>query len=341
MTNKQFKEKARRHQVEFKINDEEINVPADRFESVEITNWRTKKTYRKGVPNILKDNEDDSRDSLGYRIFYSGFRADLTKKVDDRQKTDPSPSFKRMITDLLRSEHTYNMFEPMNYDLNSAAKLFNGILGSERIKNIRQILIEYKEKNEKGETGLKDGTAFDVFVDYETPSGNRGGIGIEVKYTEKEYQLKKGTKEWKETHEEKTGRIHLAENYRSPSINSGWFETEYIEDVDDLKATRVRKHVVANRYRQIWRNHLLGASMVLGGSLSEFTSLTVYPEGNGHFGETLWEEYRSKLTDEGKKTFRHITYEELFPMIRDCFKGGAMKDSDKWVDYLERRYLVK
>ena len=341
MTNNKFKQEARKHQVEFKIHDAEIKIPADRHQFVNVTNWKTKEVKSVPVPNILlwEDRKDSEK---GYRIFYSGFRKDLTEKVDSRQKMESSPSFKIMVTDLLRSEHIpYNIFEPMNYDLNSAAKLFNRILGSERIKKIHDVLIEYKEKNEKGENGLKDGTAFDVFLDYETPMGKRGGIGIEVKYTEKEYLLKKGTKEWKETHDEHTGSIHLAHNYWNPSFKSGWFKLEYIEDVNDLFSKKAKEHVVANQYRQIWRNHILGASMIMDGSLSEFTSITVYPEGNGHFSELLWQKYKFKLTDKGKETFKNITYEELFPMIRECFRGSKIVDSDKWIDYLERRYLVK
>ena len=340
MTNKQFKQEARKHQVEFKINDDEIKIPSDRHQYVKVTNWRTKEEKTVPVPNMLL--WEDRKDSEGYIIIYSGFRKDITEKIDNRQKSDPSPSFSRMVTDLLRSEHIpYNLFEPMNYDLNNATALFNNILGSERIRTINDILIEYKEKNEKGESGLKDGTAFDVFVDYETPTGKRGGIGIEVKYTEKEYLIKKGTKEWKETHDDSTGLIHLADNYWNPSYKSGWFKSEYIEDVGSLISHKAKEHVVANQYRQIWRNHILGASMVLDGSLSEFTTITIYPEGNGHFSKLLWDKYKDKLTVEGVKTFKHLTYEELLPMIRRYFKGGTIKDSDKWVDYLERRYLIK
>ena len=341
MTNKKFKQEARKHQVEFKIHDDEIRIPAERHQYVKVTNWRTKEVKTIPVPNILlwEDIKDSEK---GYRILYSGFRKDLTGKIDKRQETDPSPSFTRMVTDLLRSEHIpYNVFKPMKYDLNKTVILFNRILGSERIKKINDIRIEYKKTNKQGENGLKDGTAFDVFVDYDTPTGKKGGIGIEVKYTEKEYLLKKGTKEWKETHDENTGFIHLADNYWSPSFKSGWFKTEFIEDTDYLDSKKTKEHVVANQYRQIWRNHILGASMVLDGLLSEFTSITVYPEGNGHFSELLWQKYKNKLTDKGKETFYHLTYEKLFPMIRECFRGGEIKDSDKWVDYLERRYLLK
>ena len=80
--------------------------------------------------------------------------------------------------------------------------------------------------------------------------------------------------------------------------------------------------------------------MVLDGSLSEFTSITVYPEGNVHFNKLLWDKYKDKLTVKWARTFKHLTYEELFPGIRECFKEGKIKDSDKWIDYLERRYLI-
>lgn len=108
----------------------------------------------------------------------------------------------------------------------------------------------------------------------------------------------------------------------------------------------MESHVVANRYRQIWRNHLLGASMKLGLSsnpddrLAEFTSLTVYPHENGHFSE-IWNEYESKLTPEGLATFKHITYEELFPLMRDCLSATKISHFNEWINYLYRRYILK
>lgn len=70
----------------------------------------------------------------------------------------------------------------MQYDLKGTARLFNRILGEERINTISKINIEYNPK------GLADGTSFDAYIEY-TPMGAnpgaKGGIGIEVKYTEK------------------------------------------------------------------------------------------------------------------------------------------------------------
>lgn len=59
-----------------------------------------------------------------------------------------------MVTNLLRSEHIpYNVFFPMRYDLDGTARLFNRILGEERIAAISKINIEYNPK------GLADGTS--------------------------------------------------------------------------------------------------------------------------------------------------------------------------------------
>lgn len=247
-----------------------------------------------------------------------------------------------MVTNLLRSEHIpYNVFFPMRHDLDGTTRLFNRILGKERIAAISKISIEYNPK------GLADGTSFDVYIEY-TPKGanpsEKGGIGIEVKYTEKEYPIKRSTKEWEETHD--ASGIHLADNYRTPSNACGWFKPEFIADVPFEDKEGIAAHVVANRYRQIWRNHILGASMLLGLSerqddkLTEFTSLTVYPKDNGHFSE-VWDEYEFKLTLDGLKTFKHITYEDLFPLMQECLSETDIPLLNKWMNYLNRRYIIK
>lgn len=113
-----------------------------------------------------------------------------------------------------------------------------------------------------------------------------------------------------------------------------------MDDVPKEDTAKCKNHFVADRYRQIWRNHLLGAAMILNGNLSEFTSLTVFPEGNGHFREDnknhLWSDYKEKLTEEGKSTLTYITYENLFLKMR---KHLHFQGAKEWVDYLEKRYI--
>lgn len=335
MNHDEFKSAARQHQINFKVNDPEINVPADRF-PVRLLK-RNGKDYHIEVRSSLR--WDDARDENGcYRIFFSGFRKEITQVVDSVSSEIKG----QMVTNLLRSEHIpYNVFFPMQFDFEGTARLFNRVIGEGRIDRINRIQFEYNPK------GLCDGTSFDVYIEY-TPRrvvcGKKGGIGIEVKYTEKEYPLKRNSKEWNETRN--AFGIHLADNYRKPSNDCGWFKNEYLADVPFEDKDRLASHVSANRYRQIWRNHLLGASMILGLSanpddqLSEFTSLTVYPRENSHFAE-VWSDYESKLTSAGLATFKHITYEELFPLMRTCLSATSISCLNGWMDYLYRRYIIE
>lgn len=334
MTHAEFKSAARQHQIDFKVNDPEINVPTDRF--LVRTLRKNGREYRIDVESSLR--WEDCRDANGdYRIFFSGFRHEITEAVNGRMFSTKG----QMVTNLLRSEHIpYNIFYPMQHDKEGAAHLFNSIMGENKIAEINNIEIEYNPG------GLKDGTSFDVYVEY-TPLdckyGEKGGIGIEVKYTEKEYPVQRGSKEWEETHN--ASGIHLADNYRIPSKESGWFKDKFIADVPFADEKKLTVHVAANRYRQIWRNHILGASMLLGlcpredDKLSEFTSLTVYPQGNGHFSD-VWASYESMLTSSGLATFRHLTYEELFPLMHDLLDGNKIPNLSEWINYLNRRYIV-
>lgn len=332
MTHSEFKSAARRHQINFKVNDQEINVPADKFYVRKLN--KNGKEYTINVESTLDKNDcrDENKD---YRIFFSGFRHDITKEIN--KKT--SSTKWQMVTNLLRSEHIpYNIFFPMIYDKKGAACLFNKIIGDGRIAEVNEIVIEYNPG------GLKDGTSFDVYIEYTAAKhGGKGGIGIEVKYTEKEYPIKRGSKEWQETHN--SIGIHIADNYRLPSKRCGWFKEEFIADVPFDNKRGQETHVVANPYRQIWRNHILGASMILGlcidekDKLSEFTSLTVYPQGNGHFTDAFVG-YESMLTSSGKATVKHITYEELFPMIKECMDESKISNLTEWVNYLYRRYII-
>lgn len=72
---------------------------------------------------------------------------------------------------MLRSGHIpYNIFTPMEEDLDAANMLFNGIIIRGGISKISRILIEYVSSD-----------------------GSIGGIGIEVKHTENGYPI--GVKE--------------------------------------------------------------------------------------------------------------------------------------------------
>ena len=93
----------------------------------------------------------------------------------------------------------------------------------------------------------------------------------------------------------------------------------------------------ANHLRQIWRNHILGYSMLFRGDIQHFHHIHLYPQGNKHFFERAIPEYKSLLTDCGKTTFIDLTYESLFDMISKIFISDKQQD---WLKYLRKRYLI-
>ena len=95
--------------------------------------------------------------------------------------------------------------------------------------------------------------------------------------------------------------------------------------------------IKANHLRQIWRNHILGYSMLCRGDIRHFHHIHLYPQGNKHFFEHAIPEYKSLLTDCGKTTFIDLTYESLFDMISKIFISDKQQD---WLKYLRRRYMI-
>ena len=294
----EFKRKAREHQVKFR--EEILCVEYNKY------------------PNVLIFA--DARKGL---VFYEGFReeilAELKKPIP---KTSSAPSG-QMLTNLLRSEHIpYNIFFPMNKDLSGCKDLFNHILGKEEILRIKDIKIEHHP--EPIEDYLSDHTAFDVYISYIDTNNKECGIGIEVKYTEKEYALKEGTSEYAHVKDEQ-GNTRLFGPYLNATIDSKYFKDEVTHDI-----------LVANKFRQIWRNHILGASMVLRGDIEKFTSITLYPEANVHFHNDAMPDYYELLTETGKNTFIPLTYEELFSLMD---KYLNIENGKEWNLYLRQRYL--
>ena len=204
----------------------------------------------------------------------------------------------------------------MEEDLNATAILFNEIMGG-GISKINRILIEYAGTADKSEY-LNDGTSFDTFIEYVSFDGSIGGIGIEVKYTENGYPI--GGKEKQDI--ENTNGL-----YQQMTKKSHW----YIPTLD------ISSFIKANHLRQIWRNHILGYSMLCRGDIQHFHHVHLYPQGNKHFFEHAIPEYKSLLTDCGKTTFIDLTYESLFDMISKIFISDKQQD---WLKYLRKRYMV-
>lgn len=250
-------------------------------------------------------------------VFYEGFRQEIMKLYH----SGTTKMGMNLLRNALRSEHIpYNIFFPMMKECNRDAtrNFFNDLLGTDAISKVLDVKIEYAPQPKYNY--LCDGTSFDTFVLYRHKDGSKGGIGIEVKYTEREYQI--GDTEYKNTHDEH-GNVKLSEHYEKATEMSGYY------------LPNSKENLVSDILRQIWRNHILGASMVQHGDLTHFVSLTLYPEGNPHF-RVASEEYRKLLTPKGESSFFTFTYEKLFETISHHF----ITDKDHaWIKYLYHRYL--
>lgn len=244
-------------------------------------------------------------------IFCETYRDLILKKV---KKFGTSA----LCLNMLRSEHIpYNLFVPMEEDLEDAKLLFNEIIRS-GISSITHIYIEFAGYTDKA-MYLNDGTSFDTYIEYLDNKNQKGAIGIEVKYTENSYSI--GEKEEKDI-KDTTGRYHQM------TYKSGYF----ISDLD------IQIFLKAHHLRQIWRNHLLGFSMIDRGGIQHFHHIHLYPQGNTHFHQYAVPEYKSLLTPKGKDCFIALTYENLFEMMSQYFSSEKQKE---WINYLYQRYIVK
>jgi len=244
--------------------------------------------------------------------FYNGLN--IFKAVKQRY---PKYS-KGLYADMLRSEHIpFNIFIPFKSTTELTKYIFSSFLPVE-IVEIIAIEIEYAPSPAKDY--LNDRTAFDTFIEYRNAQNKNGIIGIEVKYTEQEYKLRQGSKEEKDIQNKDSIYYQLTKN-------SGLYKPE--------KITELPK----DRYRQVWRNHLLGESMILKKALrySEFTSVILYPTGNHHFTEVA-KEYREFLSRTSKDRFCTITFEAFFELIEQNVNSEELRD---WVNYLKARYLFE
>ena len=213
------------------------------------------------TPQVLLSEENAK---LGM-IFYEGYRDLILSKVGNVAT--------QLTANMLRSEHIpYNLFTPLETMPEIAVDLFSKMIGVP-IKQIKSIEIEYAGIGDKS-MYLNDRTSFDAFVSYITPDDRKGGIGIEVKYTENEYPL--GEKEGKDI----AGDNHL---YKDMTAESGYFRS----------GLDISMFLTAHHLRQIWRDHILGYSMKHKGDVDIIHHVHIYPEHKEHFHNYALPEYRA------------------------------------------------
>jgi hypothetical protein len=263
--------------------------------------------YRHSILNVPCDeygNRLQEKDAVALLNYYPKLR------VREVLRQRYSSYSKIRDANMLRSEHmSFNFFAPFVGENEFSKPIYEKSFGL----SISQVLCTKIEFAPEPKTDyLGDGTSFDVYVEYLDDSGRKCGIGIEVKYTELAYKI--GKRE-KETVEDKSSR------YWQTASNSRIFVN------GDLSI------LGSDVLRQIWRNHLLGLSMVARKDIEEFKSITIHPSGNVHFIDAI-REYKTHLKTEFQSTVSHCFFEDFISNIEG--------DSDilHWKNYLAQRYLV-
>lgn len=256
--------------------------------------------------------------------FYLPYWPKIEKAIKDRYPESQPWQLAPIYANMLRSEHIpFNIFVPMRDDMEAAKRVFGEIIGIEQIDRILDILIEYAPEKQ---FALNDGTSFDVFVPYQHKDGKLGGIGIEIKYTEVGYPLKKGSKEERDV---------LGENkeYVKFTSESGYYKDSHVP--------LSQSPLIENNFRQIWRNHILGASMMDNNNIEyplyRFNSVTIFPSKNEHFAHVI-PDYEALLTEYGKKSFKGVTYEDFFDILDKYYITNGFS---QWISYLRSRYLFQ
>jgi len=262
------------------------------------------------LPSVNYGNYLTSEDAEAGMNFYDGFGI-----FDAVKKRFPKYNMP-LYANMLRSEHIpFNLFVPLNSNKNFCKSVFNDFFNN-RINSIDRIEIEHAPKPRKNY--LNDATSFDTYIEYTTNDNLKGIIGIEVKYTERGYGLKKDSTQ-ETAIKEKTSK------YYTVSQQSKLYKPEAIDEL------------TSDKYRQVWRNQLLGESILITdrNKFKYFTSITIFPQANSHFVETS-KDYIDMLTSNNLK-FIPITYEEFFSV---CEKHCPDSRYQKWLSYLITRYLV-
>lgn len=256
----------------------------------------------------LKDN--DARSGLN---FYSTFPG-LLSVVDDKYHFDDR---RIMYKDMLRSEQIpFNLFAPLKLDINinTTSQFITLLIDSNIPLNVKSIEVEWSPPDKTKH--LNDNTSFDTFVLCHDVNQQRIGIGVEVKYTERSYPYGKT---------EKRKMDDLSSIYYQVTQRSNLYRPGYVAQLKQKE------------YKQIWRNHLLGESMIVNKEIDRFYSVHMYPEGNTYQKEAAYK-YSKFLQNDHAFRFVPLTFERFIDIGRTIYAPFPMYMS--WLEYLQQRYIV-
>jgi hypothetical protein len=248
------------------------------------------------------------KDAWEGRNFYHGYDVFEVLKKDPRFRRYRTPLYANM----LRSEHIpFNFFVPFDTE---RELLRSTLVAAFEVNPAKILSIQIEHAPIPAEDYLNDKTSFDVFCEYEESGGSKVFIAIEVKYTEHGYTAGK---------KEKDGYSE----YLKKSKEYGLYRTEVLE------SGALRR----NRFRQMWRNHLLAECLFQHREFKyrEYKSVVLYPSWNKYVSKAA-ADYRKLLTADRANSFLAVSFIDFFDAIKAYSLSQPARD---WVAYLRERYI--
>jgi len=269
---------------------------------------------------ILKDE-----DALQHQLFpWPGIIEGIEKFKKIKVKTHHG-IVKNVFKNMLRSEHIpYNFFMPLilRNARDKVLLFFKKLLKRNDLSKIKKFEIEWTPK--PIQDYLSDNTSFDTYIEFELADKKKLGVGIEVKFTEKSYQYTNKERSMLKSRDEAISTYFKFWNNKKVSVYN-----------EDSYAKLGEK-----RYKQFFRNHLLGLSMINCKDpvikIDEFISMHLYSEGNTYQGKHA-KRYLNNIKSEMKSSFQEITFEKFIEESEKIFNDSGSKE---WLEYLRRRYIV-
>ncbi len=212
----------------------------------------------------------------------------------------------RLLHNMLSSQPMcFNLFGLLVLDHDLATRIFKLVFPDE-VEKVVEVKIEYAP--EPTCEYLDDRTAFDAFVEFVCPDGNKGFVGIETKLTEP----------FSQEHYDKPAYRRWMEGSYSPWSKDAW-------------------HLVDNvSYNQLWRGHLLAVAMRHHSKspyASGFFMLVRHPKDK-QCDETV-KAYK-KLLKPKDNTFLDYPLNELVDGMKRALQGTS---HESWIAKFRKRYI--
>ena len=266
--------------------------------------WRSARGYEAGEHRGRR---------LGSRLLMpwaqtslANYLTDTVRSVVRAEVLDPRRSVgklygkPRIFCDLLSSQPLcFNLFGELQQDLPLATDVLRDIT-ERRVAEVTAI--EFEHSPGRGDPDyLGDRSAFDIYVEFLTPAGGSGFIGIEVKY-----------------HEDLKGK-------------AAGHKALYDQRADEMGCFRPECRAVLHEMplQQVWRDHLLAGRVRQKDDFEDGFFVFLYPRDNAFCVDAV-DRYRACLTPTG--TFDSWTLEQVAAAIK-------RHTAEPWIDLFVDRYL--